>query len=141
MPSAVLHDSRSTARRVTGVLALITHFPAYLELVFGMLRDSRVAKWDRFLVVGSIVYLFSPFDILPDIIPIVGQIDDLFLVVMSLSRMFDRASREVTLSHWSREPGELDPAALRQLLYFASLFATARRRRRLRRLAGVRSGA
>lgn len=123
------------------LLELLARVPAYLRLVFGMLRDSRVSTFDRALSGLSIVYLFLPFDLLPDVIPVLGQLDDVVLMAMAMTRMFDRARRDVVLSHWSRAPGELDPPALRRLIYFASLFVTPGRRRRLRRLLGRAAGA
>jgi uncharacterized membrane protein YkvA (DUF1232 family) len=121
--------------REASVPGLIARVPRYLSLLFGLLRDSRVALIDRALVIGALVYLVSPLDVLPDVIPILGQIDDLFLVVTSVSRLIDRTSRDVILSHWRGRPEELDPTVLRKLVYFASLFAPAGRRRRLRKLA------
>jgi uncharacterized membrane protein YkvA (DUF1232 family) len=136
-----LRSTRRAIRRQTAFLNVITSFPRYVKLLLGMLGDSRVARFDRFLVVGSLVYLFSPFDLLPDVIPLLGQVDDLFVVVLAVSRLFERAPRGVTLSHWSGSPDELDPTALSKLLYLASFFAGPGRRRRLRRMAGVASGA
>jgi uncharacterized membrane protein YkvA (DUF1232 family) len=115
-----------------GLLRLILRLPAYVRLVFGMLRDGRVSTLDRMLAMASIAYLFMPFDLVTDAIPVLGQVDDLFLMVGALGRMFDRADRRVVLSHWTRPPAELDVGALQTMFYLASLFATPGRRRRLR---------
>ena len=124
-----------------GVWRAVANVPRYVRLLFGMLGDSRVALVDRLFVIASLAYVVMPFDLLPDVIPVLGQVDDLFLVVMAVSRLFERASREVRLAHWSGPPDAIDPTAMRTLLYVASFFASPGRRRRLRRLAGVGSGA
>lgn len=123
-----------TPPRVLGIVTLIKRAPHYARLLLGMLSDGRVSLFDRLLVVASVLYVVSPLDLIPDMIPLLGQVDDLVLVITAVSRLFDRAAREVIASHWKGPAGELDPGALRKLIYFASLFATPGRRRRLRRV-------
>jgi uncharacterized membrane protein YkvA (DUF1232 family) len=122
-----------TPPRVLGVVGLIKRAPHYARLLLGMLGDRRVSLFDRVLVVASVLYVVSPFDLIPDFFLVIGQVDDLLLVITAVSRLFDRAARHVIASHWKGPAGELDPGALRKLIYFASLFATPGRRRRLRR--------
>lgn len=123
-----------TPPRVLGVVSLIKRAPQYARLLLGMLSDRRVSVFDRLLVVASVVYAVFPLDLIPDVIPLLGQVDDLVLVITAVSRLFDRAGRDVIASHWKGPAGDLDPGALRKLIYFASLFATPGRRRRLRRV-------
>ena len=123
-----------TPPRVLGIVGLIKRAPYYARLLFGMLGDGRVSLLDRVLVVASGLYVLSPFDLIPDVFLVIGQMDDLLLVITAVSRLFDRAAREVIASHWKGPANELDPGALRKLIYFASLFATPGRRRRLRRV-------
>ena len=50
----------------------------------------RHPKYRWWLILGSLAYLFLPFDFLPDFIPVVGQIDDaviLTLLVAEVSQM------------------------------------------------------
>ena len=124
-----------------GVLSLLARIPQYARLLLGMLTDGRVSTIDRLLVVAAIGYVISPLDFIPDVIPFLGQVDDLVLVVAAVSRLFDRSSREVMLSHWSGLDEELDPSVLRKLIAFASLFALPGRRRRPRRSVEVARGA
>jgi uncharacterized membrane protein YkvA (DUF1232 family) len=118
-----------------GLLKTLSRVPDYARLVFGLLWDARVSLADRLLVGASVVYLISPLDILPDVFPVLGQIDDLFFIVFSLTRLFERAQRHVVLSHWKGRPEELSARALRRLIFVASFFTTPQMRRRLRSLA------
>ncbi|MCU0550394.1 MAG: YkvA family protein [Leptolyngbya sp. Prado105] len=50
----------------------------------------RNSKYRWLIVAGTLIYLFSPIDLLPDIIPLIGQIDDtvvLGLLVAEVSSM------------------------------------------------------
>lgn len=133
-------DDRPT-REEFGVVRLLANAPRYVRLLFGTLRDARVSWLDRTLVVAAIAYVVSPFDFIPDVIPVLGQVDDLLLIVAAVTRLFEQAPREVILSHWGGRAEELDPGALRKLLWFASVFALPGRRRRLRHLAGIEPAA
>jgi uncharacterized membrane protein YkvA (DUF1232 family) len=44
-------------------------------------------KYRWWVVLGTLAYLVSPFDIAPDFIPIVGQIDDVVLVTLLVSEV------------------------------------------------------
>jgi uncharacterized membrane protein YkvA (DUF1232 family) len=49
-----------------------------------LLRNPKYRWW---VVLGTLVYLVSPIDIAPDFIPIVGQIDDVFLLTLLVSEV------------------------------------------------------
>ena len=40
-------------------------------------------RW--WLILGSLIYLLSPIDISPDLIPLIGQVDDFVLLIMLFS--------------------------------------------------------
>ena len=47
-----------------------------------LLTHPRYGVW---VVLGTLLYLISPFDISPDIVPFFGQIDDVALIVLMIS--------------------------------------------------------
>ncbi|MBD2521658.1 YkvA family protein [Nostoc sp. FACHB-133] len=49
-----------------------------------VLRNPKYRWW---VILGTLVYLVSPFDVLPDFIPVVGQIDDVFLLTLLVSEV------------------------------------------------------
>jgi uncharacterized membrane protein YkvA (DUF1232 family) len=80
---------------------LILFIPNMLLLCVRLLADKRVPVVDRALVAGAIVYAIIPFDLIPDMIPFVGQIDDAYLIALSLLRLMEHTDPEIVREHWS----------------------------------------
>lgn len=126
---------RRGARRT--VLDTIKEIPAYLRLLTGLITDRRVAGLDKLLVAGAIAYILMPVDLLPDFVPFLGQVDDVYLLVLALQRLINNAGRRVVTDHWSGSAEELSPTALRSVVMAAAFFLPARMRRRLRVIGRV----
>ena len=122
---------RTGARRT--VLGAIREIPHYLRLLWGLARDPRVAVVDKLLVVAAAVYVISPIDVIPDFIPFLGQIDDLYLIVLALQRMVSRAGRPVLRDHWTGSPDALSNINLAATVAAAAFFLPPSIRRRVRR--------
>ncbi len=50
----------------------------------GLIRNPKYRWW---VILGTLLYFVSPFDIAPDIFPIVGQIDDVFLLTLMVTEV------------------------------------------------------
>ncbi|HKP45821.1 MAG TPA: YkvA family protein [Pyrinomonadaceae bacterium] len=85
-------------RRLKNLLLFI---PNMVLLCFRLLTDSRVPATERALVAGAIVYAIIPFDLIPDMIPFVGQVDDAYLIALTLLRLMERTDPKVVRDHWS----------------------------------------
>ena len=79
---------------------LLLFIPNMLRLLFALLRDPRVSSSDKAILAGTIIYVIAPIDVIPDFIPFIGQVDDAYLVAISLVRLLNRAKRNVVLEHW-----------------------------------------
>jgi uncharacterized membrane protein YkvA (DUF1232 family) len=73
--------------------ALATFIPDCIVLVTRLTRDSRVPRRRKLLLFGLVGYLALPFDLVPDFIPVAGQLDDAIIVALVL-RHFVRAGGE-----------------------------------------------
>jgi len=73
--------------------ALATFIPDCVVLVARLLRDPRVPRRRKLLLLALVAYLGLPFDLIPDFIPVVGQLDDAIIVALVL-RHFVRAGGE-----------------------------------------------
>lgn len=116
------------------VLDVIRHIPDYLRLLAGLITDRRVSGVDKLLVAGAIAYILAPIDLIPDIIPFLGQVDDVFLLTTALERLVSNAGSTVLLKHWRGDPGALSMTTFRQVIAAAALFLPGRMRGRLRRM-------
>src|SRR5215469_9884248 len=93
-------DRRERRRMKSRMKELLLFMPNLLWLLFGLLRDERVSRADKAILAGTILYVISPLDIIPDFIPFIGQVDDAYLIAISLLRLLNRAERDVVLEHW-----------------------------------------
>ena len=87
-----------TKRRMKNLLLFV---PNMVLLSARLLGDARVPRTEKALVAGAIVYAIIPFDLIPDMIPFVGQLDDAYLIAMTLLRLMNRTDPMVLRAHWN----------------------------------------
>lgn len=101
MPETTDRNERKQARStLRAALALI---PNFLKLLYRLFKDKRVPLAEKALLVGAIAYVVSPIDIIPDVIPFIGQVDDLYLIALVTLRLLSRTSDDVLREHWEGE--------------------------------------
>ena len=79
---------------------LLLFIPNLLVLSGRLMVDSRVPTKERLLVAGAIVYALIPLDLIPDVLPFVGQVDDAYLISLSLLRLMMVTDARVVRQHW-----------------------------------------
>jgi uncharacterized membrane protein YkvA (DUF1232 family) len=127
---------RTGAKRT--VLGTVRQLPSYLRLLGGLMFDGRVSLVDRLMVVGAFAYIVSPLDFIPDVIPFLGQVDDVFLLVAAIQRLVKRAGRSVVMTHWRGDPSSLSDASLAAAVGAAAFFLPGGVKSRMGRLMGRR---
>jgi uncharacterized membrane protein YkvA (DUF1232 family) len=80
--------------------ALARFVPDCVVLFKRLLGDPRVEWWRKALLVLVIAYLVSPIDLVPDFIPIAGQLDDAILVVIALRVLLRGSGPRLLAEHW-----------------------------------------
>ena len=80
---------------------LLLFIPNMILLCARLMTDARVPKTEKALVAGAVLYAIIPFDLIPDMIPFVGQIDDAYLIAVTLLRLIDRTDASVVREHWN----------------------------------------
>ena len=94
---------------------LARFIPDCVVLFKRLLGDGRVPRRAKVALVLLIPYLAMPFDLVPDFIPVAGQLDDAILVALVLAYVVRRAGRGVVEELW---PGS--ERGLRAILGLAS---------------------
>jgi len=63
---------------------LIRVFLGQLRLAFRLIREPRVPWLAKALPALAVLYVLSPLDFIPDVLPLIGQLDDLGIVVIAV---------------------------------------------------------
>ncbi len=121
---------RTGAKRT--VMGTISELPNFLRLLYGLITDNRVNSVDKLVVAGAIAYILLPIDVIPDFIPFLGEVDDVFLLILALQRLIGNAGRTVIQSYWAGDPADLTAMNLEKVLAACAFFLPRRMRRRLR---------
>jgi uncharacterized membrane protein YkvA (DUF1232 family) len=90
----VLAGRRGDAR------ALATFIPDCIVLVTRLAHDPRVPRRRKLLLLALVGYLALPFDLVPDFIPIAGQLDDAIVVALVLRHLVRAGSEPMIRELW-----------------------------------------
>jgi uncharacterized membrane protein YkvA (DUF1232 family) len=80
--------------------ALVRFIPDCVVLFHRILGDPRVPRRSKLPVAALIAYLALPFDLVPDFIPVAGQLDDAIIVAVVLRSVLRATGRELLEEHW-----------------------------------------
>jgi len=75
--------------------------PNMFKLLGRLIKDNRVPLAEKALFGAAIVYVIMPLDFIPDVFPFIGQVDDIYLVALTLLRLINRSDESVVREHWS----------------------------------------
>jgi uncharacterized membrane protein YkvA (DUF1232 family) len=82
------------ARGVAGFI------PDCIVLLRRLLGDPRLPRRHKLLLGALIGYLALPIDLVPDFIPVAGQVDDAVIVALALRAVLRGAGTELLREHW-----------------------------------------
>jgi uncharacterized membrane protein YkvA (DUF1232 family) len=84
------------------VVDLVRRLPTYIRLVWALIRDGRVPAQQKLILAGIGAYLFFPIDLIPDFVPVLGQLDDLAVVLLGLDLFIRSAPPEIVDEHLAK---------------------------------------
>jgi len=87
-------------------LALLV--PNLVRLFGGLLRDPRVPLRAKIVVGIASLWLASPIDLIPDFVPIAGQLDDAIVAALALRFILRTTDGAVVRQHWHGDPATLE---------------------------------
>jgi uncharacterized membrane protein YkvA (DUF1232 family) len=65
----------------------ITEIWGNIEALWAMITDNDVAWTSKAIAIGALLYLVSPIDAIPDIIPILGLTDDAGVIAAAVTSL------------------------------------------------------
>lgn len=100
---------------------MVIKLPTYARVVWGIVRDPRTPIGLKGLLMAALAYVVLPVDLIPDAIPILGQADDLTVLLLVLDLFIQNAPPEVRAEHTTRAKNgtadlDQDLAKLRHLM-------------------------
>ncbi|MEJ7848290.1 MAG: YkvA family protein [Pyrinomonadaceae bacterium] len=105
MSRSIEKSAKITRREKTQLKGRMGNFlmflPNMVMLLGRMLKDARVPAAEKALFLAAIVYVISPLDFIPDVFPFIGQVDDLYVVALTLLRLVNRTDATVVREHWT----------------------------------------
>lgn len=92
----------SSTSRYLRMGRMVIKLPTYARVVWGMVRDPRTPLGLKGLLLAALAYVVLPVDLIPDVIPIIGQADDLTVLLLVLDMFIQNAPPEVRAEHTTR---------------------------------------
>ena len=90
------------------VARMLHRLPAYLRLSWRLAREPLLSRARRFAVIGAAGYLASPIDLVPGVIPVLGQLDDVLVLPLLVWLALRVIPKEIIAEHRTKrgqQPG------------------------------------
>jgi uncharacterized membrane protein YkvA (DUF1232 family) len=96
-----LAGRRAAARGLAGFI------PDCVVLLRRLLRDERVSRGRKAVLLFLVAYLAIPIDLVPDFIPVAGQLDDVIVAALALRFALRAGGPDLLRQHWPGPDGSL----------------------------------
>lgn len=77
-----------------------------IRLVWQLMKDGEVPIYLKILPFAGILYTLFPIDIITDVIPVLGQLDDLTILIIGAKVFIEMAPQQVVARHLAAMRGE-----------------------------------
>jgi uncharacterized membrane protein YkvA (DUF1232 family) len=75
-----------------------------IQSIYNWYRNTlRNPKYRWWIILGTVAYFFSPIDIAPDFIPVIGQVDDIALVTLLVAEL-----SQIAVDYFKARKGEVE---------------------------------
>ena len=85
--------------------------PHLVLLLTRLLRDPEVPRRSKMIAGAALAYVVSPFDVLPDAIPLLGRVDDVVILAASIHHLMRSVSEARLAGYWAGSQDTLDLVA------------------------------
>ena len=91
--------------------ALLRALPDLARLLVGLVADPTLPRPAKIALAAAAVYLVSPVDLVPDVIPFLGYVDDILVAAVLLDGILKYVDRALVLRYWPGSPASLETLA------------------------------
>lgn len=102
---AVLWLARPRDVRLVELVRLV---PDLVRLVRDLVADRSVPRGVRLALVGLLVWLLNPIDLIPEFIPVLGPLDDVIVAIFVLRYVRRRLGIDELRRRWHGTPDGFD---------------------------------
>jgi uncharacterized membrane protein YkvA (DUF1232 family) len=79
--------------------SLVRTLAGHVRLSWRLLREPGVPLITKVLPVVAVLYLLSPLDFIPDVLPIIGQLDDAGVLLLALEAFLKLCPEPLVIHH------------------------------------------
>jgi uncharacterized membrane protein YkvA (DUF1232 family) len=90
---------------------MLRALPAIIRTISGLAVDPVLPRAAKVALAAAVLYLVSPLDVVPDFIPLLGYLDDLFIGAIIVDGMLSFVDRGLVLKYWPGSPELLERVA------------------------------
>lgn len=83
-------------------MGFVRGFIDQIRLSWALFSDNRVPVYLKAIPVVALIYVVSPLDLIPDIIPVLGQLDDIGVIMVALNLFNNMVPSELVAEHAAR---------------------------------------
>lgn len=98
-------------RRLAVVKGFLRALPEFARMLARLVRDPILPTRLKVILAAAIVYLVSPLDFVPDLVPWIGYLDDILIGAVVVDGILSRVDRALVLRYWPGSPGSLEKIA------------------------------
>ncbi|MCS7054870.1 MAG: DUF1232 domain-containing protein [Thermoflexales bacterium] len=95
----------SNDRKITPQVGVLKALINRARLVWRLLRDPRVPIYLKALPIAAALYIVSPADFVPDLAPLLGQLDDLGVLLVGIESFIALCPPHVVQEHRAQIEG------------------------------------
>ena len=91
--------------------SLARALPDLVRMLARIVTDPELPRAAKIALAAALVYLLSPIDLIPDVVPFVGYLDDMLLGAIVVDGVLSYVDRAIILRYWPGSPASLDKVA------------------------------
>lgn len=90
--------------KIKDISPYILLIPDFISLITRLFKDKRVHIKEKIFLGIIITYLLSPIGFIPNFVPILGSVDDVYIIFYAIDKIVKNIPREIIIENWEGDP-------------------------------------